>query len=157
MIVDDATKFEASTPEEEFMQWHYCLGHIHPSKIQCLTQCGYLPKRLSTIKHHAKCRVCQYAKQHRSNHVVKGECKKIFESTYPGQCVSIDQLESSTEGFYGQMKGKLTKRRYKYATIFVDQFSWYTYIHLQSSLTSSETIEAKENFETKARELGVAV
>ena len=55
------------------------------------------------------------------------------------------------------MKGKLTKQRYKYAAIFVDHFSWYTYIHLQSSLTSAETIEAKENVETKARESGVAV
>ena len=55
------------------------------------------------------------------------------------------------------MKGKLTKRRYKYTTIFVDQFSRYTYIHLQSSLSSAETIEAKENFKTKAKELGVDI
>ena len=125
------------------MKWHYRLGHMYPSKKQRLVKCGYLPKGLSTIKHHAKCKVCQHAKRHRSNQRDKGECKKVCKSTYPGQGISVDQLESSTEGFYRQMKGKLTKQRYKYATIFVDQFSWYTYIHLQSSLTSSETIEAK--------------
>ena len=55
------------------------------------------------------------------------------------------------------MKGRLTRRRYKYATIFVDQFSRFTYVHLQRTLTSAETIEAKETFEHKAREMGVRV
>ena len=43
--------------------------------------------------------------------------------TRPGQCVSVDQTEVQEEGFIAQLKGKFTKQRYKYATIFVDQFS----------------------------------
>ena len=66
-------------------------------------------QKLCSIPHHSKCKVCQFAKQHRSNHKVKGEDKKIFESSYPGQRVSVDQLESSIEGFYGQVKEKLTR------------------------------------------------
>ena len=130
---------------------------MYPSKMQRLAKCGYLPKSLRKVSHHPKCKVCQFAKQHRSNHRVKGEHKNFFESTYPGQCVSVDQLELSTEGFYGQMKGKLTRRRYKYATVFVNQYSRFTYIHLQSSLSSAETIEAKERFETKVKESGVNI
>ena len=156
-ITTGERKVEASSEEAEFMRWHYRLGHMHPKKMIRLSCCGLLPRKLSKVSHHPKCSVCQFAKQHRSNHKVKGQNNKIFESQYPGQCVSVDQLESSTEGFYGQMKGRLTRRRYKYATVFVDQFSRFTYIHLQSTLSSAETIEAKENFETRAREAGVEV
>ena len=46
--------------------------------------------------------------------------RKIFKTTKSGQCVSVDQMESTEQGFIAQLKGKLTKRRYKNATIFVD-------------------------------------
>ena len=106
-------EIEASSEAAEFMRWHYRLGHMHPKKMERLARCDYLPRKLGKISHHPKCKICQYAKQHRSNHKVKGANKKIFASQYPGQCVSVDQLESSTEGLYGKMKGKLTKRQYK--------------------------------------------
>jgi hypothetical protein len=57
--------------------------------------------------------------------------------------VSVEQLESSAAGFISQLKGKLTRRRYKAATIFVDNFSRMSYVHLQESLTSADTVEAK--------------
>ena len=41
----------------------------------------------------------------------------------PGECVSVDQMESPTAGFIAQMKGKLTKGRYKYATVYIDHYS----------------------------------
>ena len=37
-----------------------------------------------------------------------------------GQIVSVDQLEATTPGFITQLKGKLTKQQYHYATIFVE-------------------------------------
>jgi hypothetical protein len=48
---------------------------------------------------------------------------KLRVATAPGECVSIDQLESPVQGFIGQLKGKLTKRRYGATTIFVDHAS----------------------------------
>jgi hypothetical protein len=52
----------------------------------------------------------------------------------------VDQLESIADGFISQLKGKLTRRRYKAATIFVDNFSIMSCVHLQESLlTSSDT------------------
>jgi hypothetical protein len=47
--------------------------------------------------------------------------------------------------------------RYKYATVFVDHYSRYTYIHLQSTLTSEETVEAKNAFEAHCRKHNVRV
>jgi hypothetical protein len=69
----------------------------------------------------------------------------------------VDQLESTTPGLVAQMKGKPTKHRYCYATIFVDHFSDLTYIFLHKQITSEETIDAKRAFEAYSREKGVNI
>jgi hypothetical protein len=39
----------------------------------------------------------------------------------------------------------------------VDNFSRMSYVHLQESLTSADTVEAKEAFEVFARNMGVVI
>ena len=71
---------------------------------------------------------------HRKPWRTKGKHSKTRRvATEPGQIVSVDQLESPMPGFIAQLKGILTKQRYKYATVFVDQYSQlsYTPIYLQ--------------------------
>ena len=51
---------------------------------------------------------------------------------------------SPTPGLIVQMTGKLTTNRYKYATVFVDHFSRFSYACLQKKSTVEETIEAKK-------------
>ena len=80
---------------------------------------------------------------------------EVFIATKPGECVSIDQMASTEVRFFAQLKGRLTKRRYKCATIFADHFSRLRLVHLQSNNSSEETIEAKRAFETFAAEHGV--
>ena len=145
------------TQDAEYARWHYRLGHMHPRKMQRLALLRYLPKHLEEIKHYPKCKICQFRKQHRTSSKVKGSKSTIFESAYPGQCVSVDQLVSSSKGFYGQLKGRLTRKRYKYVTLFIDQYSRSSYLHLQSSLTSAETVQSKEAFESKSRDHGVRI
>jgi hypothetical protein len=58
-------------------------------------------------------------------------------------------------GFYMQMKGKLTKKRYRCATIFVDHYSRLRFVHLQINNSSVKTIATKQAFETFAAEHGV--
>ena len=70
--------------------------------------------------------------------------------------MSVDQLESSTPGLIAQVKGWITKKRYRVATIFVDHYSGLSYVHLQKS-TNAETLEAKLAFELHARHQGVTV
>ena len=69
----------------------------------------------------------------------------------------MDQLESNTPGFIAQLKGKLTQQRYHYATVFVDQYSGYTFVHLQRRITSEETVQAKHAFERAAEQRGVKI
>ena len=84
----------------------------------------------------------------------KGKIKVV---TQPGDCVSVDQLESPTPRFVAQLKGALTRKRHCTATVFVDHMSQLSYIHLQSGLTSAETIEAKQAFEAYVRSHRVRV
>jgi hypothetical protein len=55
------------------------------------------------------------------------------------------------------MKGKLTKKRYRCATIFVDHYSHLRFTHLQVDDSSKETIAAKCAFEAFAAEHGVKI
>jgi hypothetical protein len=59
--------------------------------------------------------------------------------------------------FFAQMKGKLTKRRYRCATIFVDHCSRLHFVHLQIDDSSAETLATKRAFETFAAEHGVRI
>ena len=89
---------------------------------------------------------------------VKGDNKNATKmATRPGQIVSMDQLESNSPGLIAQLKGKLTQQRYKYATVFVNQYSGYTFVYLQRRLTSKETVQAKHAFEQSADQRGVKI
>jgi len=55
------------------------------------------------------------------------------------------------------MKGKLTKRRYRCATIFVDHYSRLRFVNLQIDDSYAETLAAKRTFETFAAEHGVKI
>ena len=85
------------------------------------------------------------------------QTKQIFVATAPGQCVSVDQMISTQVGFVAQLKGKLTTKRYRAATIFVDHYSRLRYVHLMQSLTSEETCAAKRAFELFAQQHGVKI
>ena len=65
------------------------------------------------------------------------------------------QLESTSPGFIVQLKGTLTQQRYKYGTVFVDQYSRYTFVYLQKCITSHETVMAKHTFECSAKQCGL--
>jgi hypothetical protein len=79
---------------------------------------------------------------------VKGN--HIQPNTKPGQYVSIDQMESSYPGIIPQLKGIPTIKRYKNVTIFVDHYTRYTFCYLQQLTSSTETLQAKHEFEALA-------
>ena len=54
-------------------------------------------------------------------------------------------MESTIAGFLAQLKGRINGRRYYYATVFMDHYSDYTYMHMLSEqITSKETIKANQ-------------
>ena len=122
-----------------------------------LAQMGQLPKRLLASKK-PFCAACQYGKMTRRPWRVKGDNKNATKMvTQPGQVVSMDHLESNSPGLIAQLKGKLTQHRYKYATVFVDQYSGFTFVFLQRRLMSEETVQAKHALERSADQRRVKI
>jgi len=152
----EAPDVYASTDKGELLRYHYRFGHMPYNKLQALARAGIIPKRFANVQS-PRCAACMFGKLTKRAWRTKGQKKKIFVATKPGQCVSVDQMESTTTGFIAQLKGRITKRRYKYATVFIDHFSDYTYVHLQETITSQDTISAKKAFEAKCRSMNITV
>ena len=144
-------------PHNELLHWRYSLGHLSFEHILQLAQTGQLPKHLLTCEK-PFCTSCQYGKMTKHLWRVKGDDKMATKTdTWPRQIVSMDQLESNTPGFIAQLKGKLTQQQYNYDTVFVDQFSGYTFIYLQYRIMSKETVKAKHAFESPAEQCSVKI
>jgi hypothetical protein len=60
-------------------------------------------------------------------------------------------------GFIAQLKGSLTKKRYRYCTVFADHFSQLRFVHLQIDDSAAETILTKQVFEKFAAKYGVRI
>ena len=122
-----------------------------------MSQKGILPKWLLECTK-PFCTACQYGKLMRKPWRSKGApTSPIWKAMSTGQIISVDKLESSTAGFIAQLKRKLTTQRYRYATVFVDQYSQYAYVYLQRAITSAETVQAKHSFEHLAEDMGIHV
>jgi hypothetical protein len=147
---------ELENSRDELYRWHLKLGHISFSRLKIMALKGDIPKRLASCRV-PMCAACQYGKLTRKPWRTKEKPSHSRPITAPGQSVSVDQLESVTPGFYAQMKGWLTAKRYRAATVFVDQYSGFTYVHLQTSTNGDETLAAKHAFEILARSYGVEI
>ena len=71
--------------------------------------------------------------------------------------MSVDQLVSPTPGVIAQMTGFLTTKRYKYATVYVDQFSRLGFVYLQKTASAEGTMEGKRAFEAYSKRHGVRI
>jgi hypothetical protein len=148
----------AGDNQAELMQWHYRLGHLTFPKLKQLALSGEISKKLVKVTP-PKCagrifgamtKIPWHGKETKASH-------EVFTATKPGECVSVDQMVSTEVGFFGQMKGKLTKKRYRCATIFVDHYSRLRFVHLQVDDSSEETIAAKRAFQAFAAKHGVRI
>jgi hypothetical protein len=143
--------------KQEYLRWHHKLGHLSHGKMLQLISNGNLPKYLA-MKTPPICIACVNGKATKKPWRTKGKVIANRQATFPGECVAVDQLESSTAGFIGQLRGAiLTNQRYRYATVFVDLYSDYTFIYMHTAITTDETIKAKKAFETHAESFGVRI
>ena len=125
--------------------------------LEALAKNGEIPKKLINVKE-PKCAGCLFGKMTKVPWRTRSKANsKVHEATFPGECASVDQMQSTELGFYAQLKGKLTTKRYTAATIFVDHYSRLRYVHLMTSLSSWKTIDAKQAFERFASEHGVCI
>jgi hypothetical protein len=120
------------------LKWYIRLGHLSMRRIQSLASNGKLPGTLARCKV-PLCTGCLYGKMTRQPWRHKGTIKHIADDvTVTWQRVSVDQMYSSIPGLVGQMKCTPTRKRYKVATAFVDDFRDYTYTFMQTDDSSEK-------------------
>ena len=158
IVEDDAPTTKApTTVEAELLRYHQQFGHISFERLKEMAKIGVIPKHLAKC-HTPACAACLYAKTTKRPWRQKQRNNfKPITATEPGELVSVDQLVSPTPGFIAQMTGRLTTKRYKYATVYVDHASRLGYVHLQKTATAEETIEGKQAFEVYAKDRGVTI
>ena len=120
---DDAHQLTVENLPADLLIWKYRLGHLSFKMINTMDTIGLFPKRIATAPI-PKCAGYMFSattkKPWRKKGAAGRHVVRTTKITQQGQCVSVDQLESTQVGFIAQLKGIPTKKRYRYATIFVD-------------------------------------
>ena len=142
--------------QRELMQYHLKLKHLPFGDVKKLAEKGIIPKRLAKVKP-PLCHSCLMGKQHKKPWRGRGKTIRSIRKpheNFPGANTSTDQMLSPYGGLIPQMKGKLMRAKYYGATIFVDHFTDYTYVHLMKDTKSESTIEAKNAYESLMKSYG---
>ena len=116
--------------EAQLLQYHRNFGHIPFTKLQIMAEQGILPRNLAKCNIPV-CSACMGGMITRKNWRNNPRKQyKVANVTKPGERVSVDMLVSPTPGLIAQMSSFLTKKRYWYATVYLDNYSWLGYVYL---------------------------
>ena len=77
--------------------------------------------------------------------------------TYSGHIVSVDQLVSPTAGLVEHMTVILATKKINYSTVVVDHFYIYSYMQLQNTTSSQDTLEIKHDFKRISASHGIII
>ena len=174
MSVADETNQNLTASQKELLIWHWKLGHANFQWIQTLCRhptsdsprCVLPTKLAKTSSCPApKCAACMLGKQSRRTPTLKighqlPNKELLLKTNHlsPGDCVSLDQYQSTIPGRLEHTYGKEKKEeRYTGGTIFVDHASGLMYLQHQVSLRVGETLKAKHAFEQMARDFSVSI
>ncbi len=173
----DETNQNLTGPAKELLGWHQKFGHCGFSWVQSLMiprnpryqvhedEDGLLRKVVAT-KHQSTrtcdapmCCACKLARPGRRPDGVTRVAIRAHEMAVkngdllPGDCVSLDQYESSYLGRLPHTKGKERKKdKFVGGTIGVDHASGMIFVEHQASLRTGNTLESKKKFEKWARQ-----
>ena len=148
-----------SSEQRELLRWHIRLGHLPFKILRRFAELRLIPKHLAKVSVFPLCACCAFANATKRAWRKKGEQNSIRseETNHPGGCVSVDHLESGQTGMIPQSSGHRVQDRYVGATVFVDNFSRFSYVHMMTSINTQQTMEAKLAFERLALSHGVIV
>ena len=141
----------------EFLNIHYRSGHLGFQKLKMMARQGIIPNKFANAPIPV-CTACMYGKATKKRWRDKPtKMPKELSVKQPGDKVSVDQMVSPTPGLIAQMTGILTTKRYRYATIYVDQASKLGFTYLQKTASAEETLQSKRAFEAFATNRGVKI
>jgi hypothetical protein len=150
------TNENLSSSQRKLLNIHYKLGHPNMIRLQQLAREGLLgPSNICISKCDIPvCKACVHGKQHRQP---VGNTPLDIDHLNPGDCVSGDQIESSTPGLVPTYKGTPTTARYHAGTLLIDHASRYLYFAPHISTGSHEAIIAKHKFELLASQFNRSI
>lgn len=143
----------------EFLNLHNKAGHTSFAKLKVMAKQGIIPSKFASCPTPV-CPACMYGKATKRrwrDKQTKESKQKEGRTLRPGDKVSVDQIVSPTPGFVAQMTGILTTKRYKYATVYVDQSSGLGFTYLQKTASAEETLQSKRSFEAFSQNRGVTI
>ena len=156
-IITDEEDRITETPTAELLRYHYDMGHISFAKLQQMAKQRVLPHHLSKCAIPV-CSACQYAKATRRPWRAKtASSHDRTTPSKPGEVISVDQLVSPVPGLIAQMTGFITKQRYKYATVYIDQYSGFSFVYLQRTASAQETLQSKQAMERYAQTRNISI
>jgi hypothetical protein len=129
------------------------MGLLNMSTIQELAKQDFFGPTSKLIKscETPLCKACQHAKQHTSP-ITPNTATGIIDALHlhPGDCISGDQIESSSPGLIPTYRGTPVNTRYHASILFVYFASRFLYFMPHISTGASEAINAKHSFELLA-------
>ena len=107
-----------------------------------------LPCHLSQIKRFPLYAQCLFGCSHKRTWCTKGSHAFIQhpDEKRPGYYVPVDQFFPGQLGLISQNSGYLTGKRIQCATVFMDDFSNFYYVHLMCKIDVDTTLEANRAF-----------
>jgi hypothetical protein len=139
-----------SKSQKLLLKWHQRLSHMHFSQIQELAQQGWLPKTLLGCDP-PLCKSCQHGKAHRRPVASTSKSQPIdANDLHPGDCVSVDQIESSEPGYVDIYSGKPTAAKDHAASLYPDHASQFMFLKCHYSTGGAEAIQGKRCFDQLA-------
>ena len=161
-----------SEAEKQLLRCHFLLGHISFKRIQFLMRSGVLANTEAKRRLHQaccrittapKCAACQFGKQ--TVLPTPGIKQSVLRdkvgitkqgALYPGQRVFVDHFQCSTPGrLFGSLGKTKSSSMYSGGCVFVDACSGSVYVELQVTMSSHETLQSKERYESWCRDHGV--
>ena len=156
-IITDEEDRITETPTAELLRYHYDMGHNSFAKLQQMAKQRVLPHHLSSCAIPV-CSACQYAKATRRPWRAKTTSSHDRSTpSKPGEVISVDQFVSPVPGLIAQMTGFITKQRYKYATVYIDQYSGFGFVYLQRTASAQETLQSKQAMERYAQARNIII
>jgi len=155
--VDEEDHIDKLVPAK-MLREHHCMAHLPFSWMRAMAQAGVLPAAFATCREPV-CSSCLYGKATCCPWQMRGKASLggLKKASYAGQCLTVDQSESPAPGLVAQLKGIPTKKQYTCATVFVDLYLDFSFVHFQYSTNAQETLEAKQAFERFAKSHGVDI
>ena len=124
--------------------------------IQLLTAAGHFPKRLSKCVRPV-CTTCYYGKVRKKPLRSKGKNNKAILKHMrkrPGEIAHTDIMTTSVPGLIPQMVGFLTSKKFYHASFFINDASYFTFVHHQELTLVDDTILVKRAYEAELRKYG---